>query len=101
MIVELLQPAGPDLVRRLAAALLLVPRAEREAIVAAIERRIAETYPPPAPSRVPDPSTVTLVQPPRQRDGYVERVETTYDRPPHVPASTKPASKPSSRSRRA
>lgn len=88
MLVELLQPAGPDQVRRLAAALLLVPRDERENVVRAIEKRIVETY---ADSQVGGltalargDATLTHVAPPVQGPGYVEQVETEYDRPPHV-----------------
>jgi len=46
MIVELMRPAGPDLVRRWVAALLAAQETEREAIVESVERRIAELYPP-------------------------------------------------------
>lgn len=45
MIVELMRPAGPDLVRRWVAALLAAPESEREAIVERVERRVAELYP--------------------------------------------------------
>ncbi|HYE02134.1 MAG TPA: hypothetical protein VD963_02745 [Phycisphaerales bacterium] len=104
MIVELLRPAGADLARRWLAALLLVPEPERPAVVAAIESRIAATYPaqPPllrpeaaaavddpatpapsatraGPARRPAPRTVQLVGPPRQRPGYVEQVHRTYE----------------------
>ena len=44
MLVELLRPAGPDLGRRWLAALLLAPEADRAAIVASVERRIAGMY---------------------------------------------------------
>lgn len=78
---ELLQPAGPDLARRWLVALLLVPREEREAIVAAVERRIVEAYP---PGRQADPiaresQTIEVVHQPKQREGYVEQVVTTYE----------------------
>lgn len=43
-IIELLRPATPDLARRWLAALLIVPDAEREAVVAAVEKRIVDTY---------------------------------------------------------
>jgi hypothetical protein len=94
MLVELLHPAGPDLVRRLAAALMLVPRDEREAVVSAIERRVVETY----GAIVNAPAaTLTHVAPPIQKPGYVEQVETDYERPPHVVqvdvASSKPRAK--------
>lgn len=42
--VELLRPVGPDLGRRLLAALALVPEHEREQIVGEIEKRIVEVY---------------------------------------------------------
>jgi hypothetical protein len=44
LLAGLLHPAGPDVVRRLAAAIMLVPEAERELVVGAIEARIAEVY---------------------------------------------------------
>ena len=44
MIVELMRPAGPDLVRRWIAALLSAPEEDREAIVESIEARMAEVY---------------------------------------------------------
>lgn len=44
MIVELLRPAGPDLARRWLAALLLVDISDREAVVASIERQVADVY---------------------------------------------------------
>ena len=44
LLAGLLHPAGPDLVRRLAAAIMLVPEGEREIVVAAIEVRIGEVY---------------------------------------------------------
>lgn len=74
MLVELLQPAGPDLARRWLAALLTVDRAEREALVAEVERRVAERCGAPAPE-------ITVVHPPAQREGYVEEVTVTYERP--------------------
>lgn len=46
MIVELLQPIGPDLARRWLAALLLVDRENREAVVESIERQIVAAYAP-------------------------------------------------------
>lgn len=82
MLVELLQPLGPELARRWVAALMMVARDEREAMVAAIERRIVELYGPGA-GRRPTPAGETrelrVVQPPVQRDGYVEQVEATYE----------------------
>lgn len=44
MLTELLQPTGPDLARRWLAALMLVPREEREAVVSEVERSIVEEY---------------------------------------------------------
>jgi hypothetical protein len=73
MLVELLQPAGPDLARRWLAALLLVPRAERESIVAAVEARISELYPIGI-----EPPQVHVVHPPVQHNGFTEQVTTTY-----------------------
>ena len=78
MVVELLQPAGPDLVRRLAAALLLVDRADREAVVEAIERKVTETY---ARGRVVGGQGFTHVTPPTRREGFVEQIETEYVMP--------------------
>jgi hypothetical protein len=81
---ELLQPAGPDLARRWLVALLMVPREEREAIVAAVERRIGEAYPAGARAEpvAREPQTIEVVHPPRQRDGYVEQVLATYESVP-------------------
>ena len=44
MLIELLRPAGPDLARRWLAALMLVPEAEREAVVGEVERSIVDEY---------------------------------------------------------
>ena len=74
MLIELLRPAGPEQARRLVAALMMVPRAERERLVGEIERRVVETY-----GRERKPSEVTVVGAPVQRDGYVEQVHTTYE----------------------
>lgn len=77
MLVELLRPAGPDLARRWLAALLVVPREDREAVVEAVERRVAAIYPlGPGVSA----EEVTVIHPPRQGDGCVEQVEVTYRR---------------------
>jgi hypothetical protein len=91
MLVELLQPLGPELVRRWVATLLMVPRDQREGVVAAVEQRIAEMYEQSwrageaaaeqalAPQN--DPShEVDVVHPPTQREIYVEQVVTTYER---------------------
>ncbi|MEN0020082.1 MAG: hypothetical protein AAF747_04260 [Planctomycetota bacterium] len=44
LLTELLRPIGPELARRWLASLALVPEAERAAIVAEVEKRIAETF---------------------------------------------------------
>lgn len=74
MLVELLQPAGPDLARRWLAALLAVDRAERETLVAEVERRVAAMY------RAADAEAaeINVVHEPTQREGYVEQVTVTY-----------------------
>ncbi|MCC6427411.1 MAG: hypothetical protein IT435_11390 [Phycisphaerales bacterium] len=41
----MLQPLGPELVRRWVAALLLVHREDREAVVKAVEQRLSKLYP--------------------------------------------------------
>jgi len=88
--VELLRPAGPDLARRLVAALLLAPADEREAIVSSIESKMVELY---APARAPveaaalarvdqietEPRTMNVIDPPVQRDGFVEQMIHTYE----------------------
>jgi hypothetical protein len=75
MVIELMQPAGPDLARRWLAALLLVPREEREATVAAVEARVNALYPMRAVDRGEE---LEVVHAPVQREGYVEEVRTTY-----------------------
>ncbi len=45
LLVELLQPLGPELTRRWVAALLLVHREDREAVVREVEKRLAQLYP--------------------------------------------------------
>lgn len=97
MLVELLQPAGPDLVRRLAAALMLVPRDEREGVVRAIERRVVETYADGA-NPLAEGAMLTHVSAPVQGPGYVEQVETEYERPPHVVRVDAAGGKPSAKS---
>lgn len=105
MLVELLQPLGPELVRRWVASLLMVPRDEREGVVAAVEARIADlherswTAGEAAAAQAlaqsdADLPHVTVVHPPSQRDGYVEQVITTYERAPAVPAKPVRAAKP-------
>lgn len=44
MLIDLLNPTGPELARRWVAALSLVPPAERERVVEAIERQITAEY---------------------------------------------------------
>ena len=65
-LVELMRTGNPALVRRWVTALLRMDPASREALVAEAERR--------APG-----AELTVVDPPRARDGYVERVERTYE----------------------
>lgn len=82
MIVELLRPAGPELARRWLAALLLVPEAERAAVVDAVEARLASTYGfTPAPRAEGETRRVVVKYPPVQREGYVEEEERTYEVP--------------------
>lgn len=89
MLVELLRPVGPELARRWLAALTLVDADEREAMVAMIERQIAEVYGNPAARAAepvasksatrPDRPAIQVVHPPVQRDGHIEQVVTTYE----------------------
>lgn len=53
MLLELLQPMGPELVRRWVAILLLVDRDEREAMLEMVERFVASNYTPPPPYTIP------------------------------------------------
>ncbi len=90
MLIELLQPTGPDLARRWLAALLLVPREDRQAVVASVEDRITSLYADGAAMGAvmgevmgeADASSesreVDVIHPPVQHDGYVEEVRTTY-----------------------
>ncbi len=82
MLVELLQPLGPELVRRWVAVLLLVDRDEREAMVEMMERRVVELYGsargPGSASEAAPPREITVTHPPKQRDGYVEQEFVTY-----------------------
>ncbi len=99
MLVDLLRPAGADLARRWLAALLLVDEADRPALVAEVERRVARHY----PRRTPD-HNVEVVHPPVQRDGYVEQTHVTYAADPRRPAAdprgraAKSPAKPSAKS---
>lgn len=71
----MLQPAGPDLARRWLAALLVVPREERQLLVERVEATIAQTYTREAPA-LADPTLAdpTLDEPVgrRQIDAAVE-----------------------------
>lgn len=66
---------------------MLVPEAEREGVVAAVEAQIVREFAGKvAGGRRTDEAgrdgaarSFTAVSPPRQRDGYVEIVETTYE----------------------
>lgn len=58
MLIELLQPLGPELVRRWVATLLLVDRDEREAMLAMVEAHVAAHYSAPLASLEPPPSTL-------------------------------------------
>jgi hypothetical protein len=73
MLVELLRPAGAELGRRWLACLMLAPESEREAIVASIERRMAELYLDGSADR-----TLDVAHPPEQHEGFVEQKVTTY-----------------------
>jgi len=86
MIVELLRPAGPELGRRWLAALLLVPEAERVAVVEAIEAKLATTYGRPHASSGGE-RMIVVRYPPVQREGYVEETERTYAVEPQKAAS--------------
>lgn len=92
-LVELLRPAGPDLARRLVAALLLAPADEREAIVSSIETKMVELYAPlgaddPIDKQIAQtsadqtddqPRMMNVIDPPVQRDGFVEQTIHTYE----------------------
>lgn len=84
MLIELLRPAGVELARRWLAALMLVDRDEREAMVEMVERQIAQLYGP----RATVPPGLQVVHPPVQRDGHVEQVVTTYELVADEPAAT-------------
>lgn len=92
MLIELLRPSGAELARRWVAVLLLVPTEEREAVVASIERRIAELYADPAddepagmaPAETEEGASdagspmLHVASDPVQREGYVEQEIRTY-----------------------
>lgn len=73
LLIELLRPERVELSRRLIAALMLVPEAERDALVGEIERRIVRTY-----AEEDRLIEMHVVGPPVQRDGYIEQIHTTY-----------------------
>lgn len=130
MVADLLHPATPELARRWLSALLLVPPESRADVVARVEARIVATYAtahaarareeiglhddhealgeeaPPhhiaADSAIAPPEpTIEVIHPPRQRNGYVEQVITTYDRPPTNEAAKDISSdKPKTRGRK-
>lgn len=66
MLVELLRTGGPNLARRWVAALLRMDPARRESLVKEAERLAAG-------------EEITVVHPPRDRGGYVEQIERTYE----------------------
>jgi hypothetical protein len=96
LLVELLQPAGPELARRWLAALMLVPPEEREQVVASVEARLVKVYGQALPARMESPdgpafaSPLTFVDEPVQRDGYVEqrRIEFIEAPPPESPQAS-------------
>lgn len=90
MLIELLRPAGPDMARRWLAALLLVPRDEREAIVRSVEQRICALYPlgpEELPAAFDETPEIHVLHPPTQHEGYTEQVEVTYERTPRIVGS--------------
>lgn len=109
MLVELLQPIGPELARRWLAALMLVDRGEREAMVSMIERQIAELYAGAASagegagrSTTSEPKSLHVVHPPVQRDGHTEQVFMTYEVVDEAePAADVREARPAGRGRRA
>lgn len=90
MIVELLRPAGVELARRWLVALLMVDQADREALVAEVERRVAEQYGRGGTDPDEPVPQVHVVHPPVQRPGYVEQVVASYD----VRAQASPTARP-------
>lgn len=103
MMIELLQPAGPDLARRWLAALMLVPREDREGVVESVEERIASTFADGKAMAEGDASPsceIEVVHPPVQHDGYVEQVRTTYAKS-HTQPDEKLADNESTRTERA
>ena len=68
-----------DLARRWLAALMLVPAAEREGVVEAVEGRIVEVYDRPADGASSADREIVVRYPAVQREGYVEEVVKTYE----------------------
>lgn len=79
MLIELLNPATPDLARRWLAALLMVPSGEREETVARVESRIAELYGEEHARSDDAPRLLHLREPATQHAGYTEEVVRTYE----------------------
>lgn len=86
MLVELLRPLGTELGRRWLAALLAVPEGERAALVAEVERRIAELGCPMADVESPagdggaaDGREFRVISSPVERNGFTEHTETMYE----------------------
>lgn len=97
----MMKPAGPELSRRWLACLLLVDREDRETLVIEVEKRVAALYGDHERVQMGEPKAreLTVVRPAVQRDGYVERVETTYSAPAPQGATRKPAAKPRKRAK--
>jgi hypothetical protein len=107
MLVELLRPGGPELIRRWVSALLMAPTAEREAIVNEVERSLVELYAEPLfdgdassqecdQTKSSEPPVVHVVTPAVQREGYVEQIERSYSEPADAKRA-KSKAKPKSR----
>ncbi len=94
-LVELLRIAGGEgaaLLRRWVAALLAAPQEERESIVAAVERRIIETYDADLPE--PDERLVHIESEPAVHDDFTEIIVKSFA---VAPAPKKPKSRGKSR----
>lgn len=78
MLVELLKTGSLELTRRWVAALLLVPEAEREAVVKSVEGRIVAVYDNPTNDALDD-REIVVRYPAVQHDGYVEEVVKRYE----------------------
>lgn len=86
MLVELLRPAGVERARRWVSALLMVPEGERDEVIAAVTRRIEETYgspdpPPPGAPADADDELLHVADEPTAGPGYVEQTIRSYGRP--------------------